>query len=311
MNTYEEELRTKWNGINCHDGGSIQLAVEHPLDWFVRYATADHKSIVIVSETPADKITSSKSIEAACNKRKDGKYAVSFTLMNREQEDVFITMSSDIIEFSRYEKRSEESLKKVLRRYAAWLKLLDHKRSALMSSNAQKGMIAELLFLKEKIEKGMQPSDAVAGWVGPDGADQDFVYDDAWYEIKTTVASSSQVKISSVEQLDNPDEGELVVFRIDKCAPAKSGAVTLYAIVHLLLGMMSSNVGAVDDFVLKLGSAGYIDMNEYDKEKFSVSAKQTYLVKESFPRIVREVLPVEIVNLEYCLDLPSLDPWTV
>lgn len=150
MNTYEEELRTKWNGINCHDGGSIQLAVEHPLDWFVRYATADHKSIVIVSETPADKITSSKSIEAACNKRKDGKYAVSFTLMNREQEDVFITMSSDIIEFSRYEKRSEESLKKVLRRYAAWLKLLDHKRSALMSSNAQKGMIAELLFLKEK-----------------------------------------------------------------------------------------------------------------------------------------------------------------
>lgn len=157
----------------------------------------------------------------------------------------------------------------------------------------------------------MQPSDAVAGWVGPDGADQDFVYDDAWYEIKTTVASSSQVKISSVEQLDNPDEGELVVFRIDKCAPAKSGAVTLYAMVHLLLGMMSSNVGAVDDFVLKLGSAGYIDMNEYDKEKFSVSAKQTYLVKESFPRIVREVLPVEIVNLEYCLDLPSLDPWTV
>ena len=119
------------------------------------------------------------------------------------------------------------------------------------------------------------------------------------------------MKISSVEQLDNSDEGELVVFRIDKCAPAKPGAVTLYAMVHLLLGMMSSNVGAVDDFVLKLGSAGYIDMNEYDKEKFSVSAKQTYLVKESFPRIVREVLPVEIVNLEYCLDLPSLDPWTV
>lgn len=73
MNTYEEELRTKWNGINCHDGGSIQLAVEHPLDWFVRYATADHKSIVIVSETPADKININKSIASACNKRKDGK----------------------------------------------------------------------------------------------------------------------------------------------------------------------------------------------------------------------------------------------
>lgn len=311
MNTFEEELRTKWNGISFHEGGSLQLAIDHPLDWFVRYATGDHKSIVIVSEIPVDKIVSSKSIEAACNKRKDGKYAVSFTLMNREQEDVFITMSSDIIEFSRFEKQSEDSLKRVLKRYAAWLRLFDHKRSALMNTNAQKGLIAELLFLKEKIERGMMPSEAVVGWVGPDGADQDFVYEDAWHEIKATGASSSKVKISSIEQLNNPDRGELVVFRIDKCAPAKPGAVTLYSMVHRLIRIMSSSESAIDDFILKLGSAGYIDMNEYDKDKFSVSEKQTYIVNDSFPRITREMLPVEIVNAEYDLDLPCLDPWRV
>ncbi|MFQ9597636.1 MAG: hypothetical protein ACLRZG_07620 [Streptococcus sp.] len=37
-----------------------------------------------------------------------------------------------------------------------------------------------------------------------------------WYEIKSTGASSSEISISSVEQLDRDDEGELVIYRIDK-----------------------------------------------------------------------------------------------
>lgn len=309
MNTYEEELRRKWKGINYYDGGSLQLAIEHPLDWYVRYATRDHKSIVIVSDIPVDKFSSSKSIEAACNLRKDGKYAISFTLINREQEDVFISMTSDIIEFARIEQRPRDSLKRVLRRYAAWMKLLDHKRNALLSPNAQKGLLAELLFLKEEIEKGVQPSDAVAGWVGPDGADQDFIYGDGWHEVKATGVSSTQITISSVEQLDNSADGELVVFRIDKCAPEHSEAITLYAMVHTLFGMMASNVSALDEFVLKLGSAGYIDMEDYDKQSFMISAKQSYLVNDTFPKIVRAALPIEITNAEYQLDLPSLNLW--
>ena len=311
MNTYEEELKTKWNDINYQEGGSLRLAVKHPLEWYVRYATKEQKSIVIVSDAPADKIESSKSIEAACNIRKDGRYAVSFTLVNRDQEDVFITMSSDIIEFSRIEAQPRESLKRVLRRYAAWMKLLDHKRSAFLSANAQKGLLAELFFLKENIERGMKPSDAISGWVGPDGADQDFVYEDGWHEIKATGASSSQVTISSIEQLDNPAKGELVVFRIDKCAPAHAGAVTLYEIVHNLFGMMASEASALDDFVLKLGSVGYIDMNEYKNQCFAVSARQSYYINDVFPRIRRTGLRAEIVNAEYQLDLPSLNPWAI
>lgn len=309
MNTYEEELRKKWGSINYHDGGSLQLAVDHPLDWYVRYATRDHKSVVIVSENPADKMSSSKSIEAACNMRKDGKYAISFTLVNREQEDVFISMSSDIIEFSRIEPRPKESLIRVLRRYAAWLKLLDHKRSTLLSANVQKGLLAELCFLKEEIENGMQPSEAIEGWVGPEGADQDFVYEDGWHEVKATGTSSSQVTISSVEQLDNSEPGELVVFRIDKCTPAHVGAISLYGMVHKIFEMLAANVSAMDEFVLKLGAAGYIDMQEYNKQFFNISSKCSYCVDDLFPRIVRTSLPTEIINAEYQLGLPSLNLW--
>ena len=55
-------------------------AVKHPLEWYVRYATPEHKSVVIVSKKAIRKLDSSKCIDATCNQRKDGKYAISFTL---------------------------------------------------------------------------------------------------------------------------------------------------------------------------------------------------------------------------------------
>lgn len=309
MNAYEAELRQKWNSIDYHNGGSMQLAIPHTLEWHVRYVTENQKSIVIVSDIPVDSITSSQSIEAACNQRRDGKYAISFTLVNRGQEDVFISMSSDIIEYSKDETTHNGALNKVLRRYSQWLKLLDHKRSTLLSANAQKGLIAELSFLKEVIERGTSSVEAIAGWVGPDGADQDFVYADGWHEIKATGVSSGAVSISSVEQLDSADPGELVVYRIDKCAPAQSGSVTLYRIVHDIIAKLTLSPGALDDFLLKLAAVGYIDMQEYDSNYFVISSKQYYTVDDTFPKLCRAELPEQIICAEYQIDLPSIAPW--
>ncbi len=310
MNAYESELRKKWNSIDFHNGGSLQLAVPHALEWHVRYATENQKSIVIVADIPADNLTSSQCIEAACNQRRDGKYAISFTLVDRGQEDVFISMSSDIIEYSKDEKTQHTALIKVLRRYAQWLKLLDHKRSTLLSSNAQKGLIAELSFLKETIDRGMNVSDALSGWVGPDGADQDFVYPDGWHEIKATGVSSVTVTISSVEQLDSSDSGELIVYRIDKCAPAQSGAITLYKVVHDVISKLIHSPGLIESFVLKLASVGYIDMQEYENYHFVISSKQHYEVNDTFPRLTRSIIPTEIANAEYQIDLPSIASWS-
>ena len=310
MNAYELELRQKWNSIDYYDGGSLQLVVPHVLEWHVRYAAENQKSIVIVADIPIDNLTSSQCIEVACNQRRDGKYAISFTLVDQSQEDVFISMSSDIIEYSKDEKTQHTALIKVLRRYAQWLKLLDHKRSTLLSSNAQKGLIAELSFLKETIDRGMNATDALSGWVGPDGADQDFVYLDGWHEIKATGASSVTITISSVEQLDSPIPGELIVYRIDRCAPAQSGAITLYKVVHDVISRLVHNPGLVDVFVLKLASIGYIDMQEYEKIHFVISAKQYYVVNDTFPRLTRSNVPTGIANAEYQIDLPSIASWS-
>lgn len=308
MSTKEKELREKWNAINYYSGVALKLSVNHPLEWYVRYATPEHKSVVIVSQKAIAKIDSSKCIDASCNQRKDGKYAISFTLMNKKQEDVFITMAGDIIEHSNVD-NDDIALKKVLHRYNAWLKLLDHKNDAILGSNTQKGLIGELLFLKEKIEAGMSPSIALAGWGGPEGADQDFVYADCWHEIKSTGASSVVISISSVEQLDRNDEGELVIYRIDNCAPDHPKSFTLYGLVHNIIDLILQHGEDPDELILKLGSAGYIDMKEYDKQYSKVTSKQIYSVNDSFPKIRRNDIPTEITNVEYQIDIPSIKGW--
>ena len=73
--------------------------------------------------------------------------------------------------------------------------------------------------------------------------------------------------------------------------------------------MILQNDENTDELILKLGSAGYIDMKEYDKQHFSMSSKQVYTVNESFPRIRRVDVPTEITNAVYQIDIHSIKSW--
>ena len=305
MRDKERELRDKWNTINYYSGGALKLAVDHPLEWYVYYTTMGYKSIVIVTQKPMKKLNSSLSIDVESNQRKDKKYATSFNLIENKQEEVFIAMILDIISFSKVEMENL-AIQKVVFRYNQWLKLLNHKNEAILGCNEQKGLLAELMFLKEKIESGMPIATAIAGWIGPEGGDQDFVYSSSWYEIKSTGTASTEISISSVEQLDRDDEGELIIYRIDKCAPEQPKAYTLYGLVYILIDLISSHGESSDELRSKLLAAGYIDLKEYDNQYFNITSKKTYYVNDRFPRIRRKDISIEITNLEYQINIPSI-----
>lgn len=309
MNDYETQLRSKWNEINYYDGGSIQLELNHPLEWHVGYFTAGQKALIIVCDSAVENLESSKSISAMCSKRRDGKYAISFALLINDQEDVFITMCSDIIRYSSMAKANKQALNMVIKRYRQWCLLLEHQKSALMSENAQKGLIGELLFLKQKIEAGMALDTALDGWVGPNGSDQDFIYSDGWYEIKTTGIASDEVGISSIEQLDNNEPGELVIMRVDKCAPAKVNAFSLRSLVMSISKILACASGNIEKYTDKLNCAGYVDLPAYDEQKFFFSDESRFKVSDDFPKLKRIKLPIAVTKIEYNLNIPSLQKW--
>lgn len=136
-----------------------------------------------------------------------------------------------------------------------------------------KDCLASLSICAKWIDAGYPILPAVQGWVGPDGADQDFVYADSWHEVKSVGVSADSVKISSLEQLANTDPGELVVMLIDKCAPERSNAVSLGEQVDRTFRRVHENDDAYSLLESKLMRYGFIDLPEYREQNMYARGK--------------------------------------
>lgn len=310
MQKVEEILRQAWENIRSYKTGSLELNIQHPLEWHVAYETPTTKALIILANYPINDLEPSKSINTFCNQREDGKYYISFQLVEKAQEDVFISMCSNLISFSEDALNEKDALKRVGSRYRQWRRLMEYKNLAILSDEKRKGLIGEVLYLNQVIKSGKAIDEAIAGWVGPDGADQDFVYEGKWFEVKTTGLSSDKIEIHSVEQLGGHDNhGKLIVYRVDSCAPEAEDAFTLRSLIKKTMNLFGGQLGYLGDFNDKLNAIGYIDMDVYDRFPYKFFRSDVYDVDDHFPRITREELRPEIVKCDYTLSLSSIDKW--
>ncbi len=310
MENISQILREAWKNIKFYETGSLQLGITHQLEWHVAYVTPTNKALIIITDMPIETLDSSKSINTVCHKRDDGTYYISFQLVENSQEDVFINMCSNLIEYSRDALTEKDALKRVAMRYKQWRRLMEYRNLAILSDEKRRGLIGELLYMKSIINGAKPMKDVLSGWVGPDGADQDFVYDAIWREIKTTGLSSDQISIHSLEQLGGrADIGELHVYRVDPCAPEAEGSFTLRKLIKYFIDLFDGDIGLIEEFTNKLNAVGYVDMELYDSYPYKFSGSDIYDVNESFPRITRNDTRSEIIRVEYTLSISSINGW--
>lgn len=310
MKTTPEILEKQWSSIRYMDGGFLRIDTDHPLEWHIGYQSISQRTLLLVCDEEIAAIESSKSMIVSRRRREsDNRWTLSFELLRNEQQGVFAILCCDVIEHSRSADTEAEALKLVISRYKQWSKLLETQHSGLMDEHSRKGLLGELLFLEQRITSAGSLFAVIQGWVGPDGADQDFIYTDGWFEIKSTGASAVSVTISSLEQLDCADDGELVIKRIDKAAPDKAGAFSLNDVVQRISSILIGDVDALDLFRSKLSSYGYIDLQEYSDKKYFCCGTERYRVDNSFPKLTKTNIPAQVSALHYELDLPSLAGW--
>lgn len=309
MKITAELLHKKWKSIDYYDGGFVQVEAEHPLEWYVGYEKIDQKTLLLIAVKEPELLPTSKSIVVSKGLRTDGRWALSLMLMRAEQESVFEALCADIITYSQSAENEACALLIAAKRYKQWNKLLEYQRKSLMDESNRKGLLGELIFLCELIRSGYPVLQAVQGWVGPDGADQDFVYSNGWYEIKSVGVSAASITISSLEQLDNRDPGKLVVMHLDKCAPERSRAVSLGEQVDLALAQVSKEPEALSLLESKLTRYGYIDLPEYREEKYIFSGKIRFHVDEDFPRLTADTTPTQVISAQYTISLAGIEAW--
>ena len=297
-------LKSKFQSLT-NEEYFIRIDESHPFDFYIGKDQNLNKTLLLLCDDNPGKLLPSNVINIFVGRRKDDRWAISFTLKDVLFDDQFLVFCNDIIEYAREFDNSINSGAIVSKRYIMWQKMLSKSRTDLLSLSEIKGLIGELIFLKDYLAVAYSFKEAVISWLGPFRADQDFIIENLWYEVKSTTLDSTTVNISSISQLDSTQIGNLVVIRLEKTSQTDSKKITLNSIIKEI----SDNCGEDSKllFLDILFDHGYVIRDEYDDICFRFHKIDFYNVDETFPCIRKNSLPLSVANIEYQLLLSTIE----
>lgn len=222
--------------------------------------------------------------------------------------EMFHTLCLDLLSTSNVGRDEPEALQLLFTRLRRWQRLLSKGGGKLLDERAVRGLIGELLFLRDRLLPLAGPA-AVECWQGPMGLPQDFVYDGRLIEVKTFAAGSNpSVWIASAEQLTSVDAP---LFLHLVCLVRQEGALTLPAIAEEVRTLITSSPANSEAFDDRLLSLGYLDLPEYRSMAYAVTSVSDYEVRDGFPRLTVQDVPAGVGNVTYSIQIGHLRPFVV
>ena len=304
------DFRNKWNEFHGQNGYLQRLDPHHPMDFFIGVSKNGYDELVLVTTIEPARLSSSKALEVEKAVRKDGKWATQIYSVISENQDIFARLCLDLVECSQKCSNEADGLSRVTRRYLAWQKLFAKLKETLPIS-VLKGLVGEIDFVKKLIDNGYSKDDALAGWMGPDGADRDFVIPNAWFENKAIATGKDKVTISSLNQLETNNKGFLTIVNVDESACTDPKAFSVQRFIDDFRTLISDAPSATSLFEQKLVSLGYIDKKAYENIYFTIGNRSYYEVNDSFPRLIPANVPTEIVHVQYDLSIVGIQAWKI
>jgi hypothetical protein len=188
-----------------------------------------------------------------------------------------------------------------------WKKLFQHGGSGFLQPHEIKGLIAEMLVLELLLRDGQRDIyETVSGWVGPLGADQDFMYADLAIEVKAVGPGADSISISSLEQLDCTVAMHLVLATLRPATPGEPGAIGLNALAARVEGMIAESPDALNTFKERLLEARYVEHEFYETVLFEPMSISAYSISDTFPKLIRDMVPAGIVSASYSIEIDSI-----
>jgi len=230
------------------------------------------------------------------------------SLLVQDDWEVFHSLCLDLVRFSREGIDQDRLIFVVLERLERWQKLLSRGLGKLLSEQEIRGLLGELLFLRDVLFPHFG-SASVMAWLGPEGNPQDFAVRNLLFEVKTHLAGAKpSVVISSPAQLwSGQNSLFLVAYSL---AVVSNGGVSLPEVVEdLQVRLGGSNY--FDKFESKLLSARYIPMPEYAEHRYLPTSPIYFEVREGFPRILEAAVSAGIEDVKYSIRLDSCTPFEI
>ena len=277
---------------------------EYKTNIYAGYNDDGKMSLVITeygSETP---VSSSKLITVSQKRREDGRLALSFDLMDASYKSLFLIFCRDII-ITCEKNGPSMAVSSAVSRWKYWKEMFGKKASSILDKTSIKGLLGELIELRDHFMAEYGAETAVNSWMGPLLGHKDFEIFSTWYEVKSVSENAVQVTISSLEQLDSDMDGHLVVVRLEETSSVNTQAITLNSVVLSITNLIK-DPEILDLFRVRLNNMGYEWDEEYDKYKYMYIGTERYIVNQVFPAITRERVPSAIGNVRYTIILSGI-----
>lgn len=273
-----------------------RVDASHPLDIYFGLSSEGYKTLFVFSMVKFPKLKSSKGISIVEYKKLD-EYILTFKLVDTSIEELFYVFCADMVDSTRNCTKIQGN-SSIINRYLKWQTLFAKKKLNLLLEDEIKGLIGELLFLKEFAMRKYGETDGLNSWVGPFGCDQDYSIRDTWYEIKSINSGAKTISISSLEQLDNKDKGYLVVLELDKTSNINDKSITLNTLIENIKSNFKE-MSNKEKFENILFNFGYVKDDDYDEFCYKLSSIKMYRVAQDFPKLLRSNIPNGIVGAKY------------
>ena len=303
------EIKEKFE--QCKDQKMYKrINAEHPFDIYLGYNEQGYKTLVIIAIGELSEIDSTKLIEAKIHKREDNKMSLSFSLLDSTMSDIFYQFCDDIIQKTSKLPEDVALIAFTIERWRKWIQMFKNPHSLIMSEKEIRGLLGELVFLKEVMFEKYGIDKSLEAWIGSSNAHKDFEIEDTWYELKAIRQSSVTVEISSIEQLESDLEGELVLVKLEPSNIAINNPISLNNYIKEIEGLLKTKE-QIDIFFKKLEQRKYFFAEEYDSFVYSNKGINKYKVTENFPKIKNGDLKDGIVGVSYQLYINKLKDYLI
>jgi len=308
MNNPWEEIHTP-----SHDISARRADHTHPLDIFWARDQMGRYLFFFEFDSDAtlpDRLPRLKGIDVL--KSPEGNRLV-LILRERSDWEIFLSLCSNIISATRTVDRTA-SVAIIIRRLDRWREFLKQDRPRLLPEEKIKGMIGELLFIRNHLIPAFGITQSIQFWMGPEGSPQDFNVNDSAIEVKCQLGSTApKIRITSAEQLcPQLPIMFLFVVTLGKSELGSSGALCLPDLISDIREELEqeSQTEQLERFNDLLIQEGYIDSDAYRQFSYVLVNEQMFLVEEGFPRICPDGLSAGIVRLSYDIALAECEEFS-
>ena len=203
-----DEMLTDWQGLLADRSHAKRyFDPTHALDLVYGVDNDGHAVMALLTDGPVEVEDLSTDVRVHQQKREDGRSVTTWSLLEQQLFDTFVTLCCDVVERSSQIEDRSRALEVLLAGFAEWQLLLQPRRFKRLSLEALRGLVAELLVMTAELAPVHGLANVVTHWTGPLGGAQDFVFlTGELHEVKAKRAAGTSVRVASAEQLDPPGD---------------------------------------------------------------------------------------------------------